>query len=212
MKKKFLTPALAALVLGVTAASGQVNTFTPGVSAITAITQSIETGPVLDVVPIVLSDGYTINLTLIPSLTEFTGYDTPPSIPNVTAGLNVVQLPTILPRFQVRQVVTTVNVWDNQTVVLGGLITSQIEDTKDKVPVLGDVPLIGRLFQSVSKQSIKKNLMIFVTPTILDPAGNRIHSDDELPFAQTAIPPQPPGAGQATESVHSIPPPVVNQQ
>ena len=212
MRKKFLTPALAALVLGITAASGQVNTFTPGVSAISPITQSIETGPVLDVVPIVLSDGYTINLTLIPSLTEFTGYDTPPTIPNVTAGLNVVQLPTILPRFQVRQVVTTVNVWDNQTVVLGGLITSQIEDTKDKVPMLGDVPLIGRLFQSVSKQSIKKNLMIFVTPTILDPAGNRVHSDDELPFAQAAIPPQPPGAGQATESVHSIPPPVVNPQ
>jgi hypothetical protein len=42
--------------------------------------------------------------------------------------------------------------------------------------------------------------MIFVTATIVDPAGNRIHSDDELPFAQNTIPPQPPGAGQATET------------
>jgi hypothetical protein len=40
---------------------------------------------------------------------------------------------------------------------------------------------------------VKKNLMIFVTATIVDPAGNRVHSDDELPFLQSTIPPQPPG-------------------
>ena len=109
-------------------------------SAITFTTQTVETGPVLDVVPFVLSDGYTINLTLIPTLTIFNGYDTPPSIPSVTGNLNVVQLPIVLPDFSVREVVTTVNVWDNQTVVLGGLISSQIATTKDKVPVLGDLP------------------------------------------------------------------------
>ncbi len=197
---------------GLAAASvvrAQVNTFTPGVSAITVTYQQVETGPILDVVPYVLSDGYTINLTLIPSLTDFNGYDTPPNIPNVTGGLNVVQLPVVLPDFTVRQVVTTVNIWDNQTVVIGGLISSTIQSTKDKVPVLGDIPLMGRLFQSESKDSIKKNLMIFVTATIVDPAGNRVHSDDELPFAQTAIPAQPPGAGQMTESVKAIPPPIV---
>src|SRR5882724_5353265 len=75
----------------------------PGTSAITFSTQQVETGPVLDVVPDVLSDGYTINLTLIPSLTEFVGYQTPPSIAGVTGGLNVVQLPVILPDFTVRQ-------------------------------------------------------------------------------------------------------------
>jgi general secretion pathway protein D len=182
---------------------------TPGTSAITFGTQQIETGPVLDVMPYVLSDGYTVNLTLIPSLTDFLGYDTPPNIPSVTSGLNVVQLPIVLPNFQVRQVVTTVNVWDNQTVVLGGLISSQVQNTKDKIPVLGDVPFVGRLFQSVSKSTVKKNLMIFVTPTILDPAGNRVHSDDELPFAQTAIPSQPPGAGETSETVRAIPPPIV---
>ena len=58
-------------------------------SAITPNQQQVEVGPVLDVIPYVLSDGYTINLTLIPSLTEFTGYDTPPSIPGVNVA-NVV--------------------------------------------------------------------------------------------------------------------------
>jgi general secretion pathway protein D len=167
-----------------------------GTSSITPQTQQVETGPVLDVVPYVLSDGYTINLTLIPSLTEFEQYDTPPSIAGVTGSLNVVQLPVILPHFTVRQVVTTVNIWDNQTIVIGGLISSSTSSTKDKIPVLGDLPLLGNLFQSSSKSVLKKNLMIFVTATIVDPAGNRVHSDDELPFAQTAIPTQPTVPGQ----------------
>ena len=161
-------------------------------SAITPNQQQVEIGPVLDVIPVVLSDGYTINLTLIPSLTEFNGYDTAPTIPGVNVA-NVVMVPTILPDFTVRQVVTTINIWDNQTVVLGGLISAQVQNQKDKVPVLGDLPLVGRLFQSQSKTSVKKNLMIFVTATIVDPAGNRVHSDDELPFLQSTIPPQQPG-------------------
>lgn len=161
-------------------------------SAITPNQQQVEIGPVLDVIPVVLSDGYTINLTLIPSLTQFSGYDTSPTIPGVNVA-NVVMIPTILPRFTVRQVVSTVNIWDNQTVVLGGLISSSVQSTKDKIPMLGDLPLVGRLFQSQTKTSVKKNLMIFVTATIVDPAGNRVHSDDELPFLQSTIPPQPPG-------------------
>ena len=182
------------------AVRAQVNTFQPGVSAITPVTQQVEVGPVLDVVPYVLADGYTINLTLIPSLTDFNGYDTPPVIPNVTSGLNVVQLPVVLPDFTVRQVITTVNIWDNQTIVLGGLVSSQVMSTKDKVPVLGDIPLMGRLFQSESKSVTRKNLMIFVTATIVDPAGNRVHSDEELPFAQNAIPPQPAVEGQTFQA------------
>lgn len=196
--KARLIPACALLAMagGFTVTQAQVVQQAVQTSAITFDVQQVETGPVLDVVPYVLSDGYTINLALIPSLTDFNGYANPPSIPSVTAGLNVVQLPIVLPDFTVRQVVTTVNVWDNQTVVLGGLISSQVLETKDKVPVLGDVPFVGRLFQSQSKSTVKKNLMIFVTATIVDPAGNRVHSDDELPFAQTAIPNQPVVPGQ----------------
>jgi general secretion pathway protein D len=194
---------LLALSLGLgmnvaTVVRAQNNTFSPGASSITPTTQQIEIGPVLDVVPYVLSDGYTINLTLIPSLVQFDGYSTPPDFAATISGgsATVVQLPTALPDFSVRQVVTTVNIWDNQTVVLGGLISSATSSTKDKVPMIGDLPLVGRLFQSQSKTTTKQNLMIFVTATIIDPAGNRVHSDDELPFAQTAIPSQPSVPGQ----------------
>ena len=86
---------------------------------------------------------------------------------------------------------TSAIVWDGQTVVLGGLITENVTKLKDKVPLLGDLPLVGRLFRSESSSTSKKNLMIFVTPTIIDPAGNRFHTEDEMPFAQTAIPAQP---------------------
>ncbi len=200
--------ALTALSFGFIAliggAQAQTINSTPGTSAITFTTTPVETGPILDVVPYVLSDGYTINLALIPSLTDFNGYDIPPNIPAVTGNLNVVQLPVLLPDFTIRQVVTTVNVWDNQTVVIGGLISSQVQSTKDKVPIIGDVPMFGRLFQSASKQTTKKNLMIFVTATIVDPAGNRAHSDEELPFSQGTIPAQPPGAGQVTEKVEKV--------
>ena len=195
--------ALGTLLLGgsATMVNAQVVNNNPGTSAVVPNTQQVETGPVLDVVPYVLSDGYTINLTLIPSLVEFTGYSTPPPVENVTGGLNVVQIPVVLPDFTVRQVVTTVNIWDNQTIVIGGLISSSTQSTKDKVPVLGDLPGVGVLFQSSSKSVQKKNLMIFVTATIVDPAGNRVHSDDELPFAQTAIPEQPVAKGQTFKPV-----------
>ena len=204
--------ALAVLALALPAAVRAQNVNNQaGVSAITPITQAMELGPVLDVVPYVLADGYTINMALIPSVTVFNGYDTPPTVPNVTGNLNVVQLPVVLPDFTVRQVVTTVNVWDNQTVVLGGLISSTIQNDKQQVPVIGDLPMVGGLFQSSSKTTQKKNLMIFVTATIVDPAGNRVHSDDELPFAQAAVPAQPAGAGVTSDTVTKVPPPVVKQ-
>jgi general secretion pathway protein D len=205
--KMALPAAVSVGLLGVSSATAQNNTFNPGTSAITPITQSIETGPILDVVPYVLADGYTINLALIPSDTEFAGYQTP-TLPQLSAGqvgnLNVTILPTVFPSFTVRQLVTTVNVWDNQTVVLGGLITSSVNSTKDKVPIAGDIPLLGRLFQSQSKQTSKNNLMIFVTATIVDPAGSRVHSDDELPFGGSAIPPQPAENVAPTGSVKSF--------
>ncbi|HMI90367.1 MAG TPA: type II secretion system protein GspD, partial [Polyangiales bacterium] len=62
---------------------------------------------------------------------------------------------------------TEVVVRDQQTVVIGGLMRDQITTAATKVPVLGDIPLIGALFRSSSKQKIKKNLLLFLTPYII---------------------------------------------
>jgi general secretion pathway protein D len=172
----------------------------PPASFVYPLPEQMELGPVLDVIPCVLSDGYTVNLTLIPSLTEFVGYEDPSSFNNAlpaTTGAfpgGLVMVPTVLPRFRVRQVASAVNVWDGQTVVLGGLLAETVGTIKDKVPMLGDLPVLGRFFRSESKTTSKKNLLVFVTPTLIDPAGNRLHTEDEMPFAKEAFPVQPPAA------------------
>ena len=66
-----------------------------------------------------------------------------------------------------REIETTVLVDNNQIIVLGGLIDEDVQEVISKVPVLGSIPLIGRLFQSSSSTTNKKNLMVFLKPTIL---------------------------------------------
>lgn len=147
------------------------------------ITAVLPTGPTLDVIPYVSADGHSIQMTIIPSVVEYLGNDASPFTGGINgAGLRPDQPPVPLPRVGVRQVVTSVNVWDGQTVVLGGLISDNVSTRRDKVPVLGDVPVLGRLFRSESSVKTKKNLLILVTPTIIDPAGKRVHDPNALPF------------------------------
>jgi general secretion pathway protein D len=177
--------------LGTTSTGGGIG------SSVQPIAEPIELGPVLDVVPYVKADGYTVELVVIPTTKEFVGYDDPgqfmAQIQSVGANAAApIVTPTPLPNFRLRQVATTVIVWDGQTVVLGGLISESVQKYKDKVPMLGDLPLLGRFFRSEANKSEKKNLMIFITPRIIDPAGNPAHSQEEMPFAQHSSPAQPP--------------------
>lgn len=66
-----------------------------------------------------------------------------------------------------RSLKTTVLVEDGQTLVLGGLIDEQVSDTQEKIPLLGDIPGLGRLFRYSSTRTSKKNLVIFLRPVIL---------------------------------------------
>jgi type II secretory pathway component GspD/PulD (secretin) len=176
-------------------------------------TQPLPFGPVLDVVPYVSADGFTVQMVIIPTITEFIGYDDPggfiPQAQSVSSGAGGVGLPLTaqlpLPHFRVRQVTTTSIVWDGQTVVLGGLLSENVTKYKDKVPVIGDLPWVGRFFRSEGNSSEKKNLVIFVTPTIIDPAGNRVHTDEQLPFTQTAIPQQRPVIQTGTTGMTGTP-------
>lgn len=159
----------------------------------------IPLGPTLDVIPHVSADGYTIQMNLLPTLTEFLGYDDPGQFQVLVGNLAA---PTPLPRFRIRQVTTTSIVWDGQTIVMGGLIAEKVTKVRDKVPVMGDLPLIGRLFRSEAKSSSKKNLVIFVTPTIIDPAGNRVHDVENLPYDPNKVPTQVPFAPDATPAAN----------
>ncbi|NOH96156.1 type II secretion system secretin GspD [Vibrio sp. 99-70-13A1] len=70
-------------------------------------------------------------------------------------------------RFAKRQLNTSVIVQDGQMLVLGGLIDERALESESKVPLLGDIPVIGHLFKSTSTQVEKKNLMVFIKPTII---------------------------------------------
>ena len=66
-----------------------------------------------------------------------------------------------------REIETTVLVDNNQIIVLGGLIDEDVQEVVSKVPILGSIPLFGRIFQSSSTSTSTKNLMVFLKPTIL---------------------------------------------
>ena len=81
------------------------------------------------------------------------------------------------PFFHVRSVDSKVSVYPGATIVMGGLITEARKAMDDKIPFLGDIPFIGRLFRSHSEQTTKRNLLIFVTTRIVDGRGREIHDD-----------------------------------
>lgn len=86
-----------------------------------------------------------------------------------------------------RSIKTTVLVEDGQTLVLGGLIDDQISDTRDKIPLLGDIPLLGALFRYRTTTKRKRNLMVFLHPTILrDPETADYYSRSKYDDLRTA--------------------------
>ena len=107
------------------------------------------------------------------------------------------------PVFSTREVNTFVTVWDGQTVALGGLIREDVQKVQDKVPFLGDVPIAGRLFRSEADQKLKKNLVIFVTPRILDADGQPRRGDIEEPdiVKPLGLPSDLPGPAYSSPAV-----------
>lgn len=193
---------------------------TNGVTNMVPTTQDMTFGPVLDVTPYASAHGHAVQMTLIPTVTEFLGYDNPgqfllpavspreyqrlsesrvePDLPLMSrsGGASMPPLATTpLPRFRVRQMVTNVVVWSGQAVVLGnfpntristrpdgtsvaeelGPVTADKAVLRDKLPLLGDAPVVGTLFRSVSSKAVKKQLLVFVVPTLIDSAGNPIY-------------------------------------
>lgn len=140
-------------------------------------------GVTLEVDPVVGADGFTIELNIAPEVVEFEGFINYGS-PIQTAAIDALGQPTTVvltdnrieqPVFSTRKMTTAVTIWDGQTVAIGGLIREDVQHVEDKVPLFGDVPLIGRFFRTTSENHFKRNLMIFVTATLIDPAGQPIN-------------------------------------
>lgn len=148
-----------------------------GVSITSGTPQEFATrnvGVELKVTPTVEDDDRAISIDLNPKVTEFEGFVEygGPSIA-ISGGTTVTVPPGFYqPIFAVREVSTRVTLWDGATLIMGGLTREEVKKVNDKVPILGSVPIIGRLFRTRGESTQKRNLLIFVTANLVTPGGS----------------------------------------
>jgi len=136
-----------------------------------------EVGVTLEVTPTVAADD-SIALNLKPKVTEFEGFVEYGGTSVALTGGVTVTVPSgfFQPIFSTREVTTDVTVFDGATVVIGGLTREEVKTVDDKVPVLGNLPLIGAAFRSTGKSVQKRSLMVFVTANLVSPGGATLRS------------------------------------
>jgi len=136
-----------------------------------------EVGVTLEVTPTVAADD-SIALNLKPKVTEFEGFVEYGGTSVALTGGVTVTVPSgfFQPIFSTREVTTDVTVFDGATVVIGGLTREEVKTVDDKVPVLGNLPLIGAAFRSSGKSVQKRSLMVFVTANLVSPGGATLRS------------------------------------
>ncbi|MBI2514470.1 MAG: type II secretory pathway, component PulD [Opitutae bacterium] len=131
-------------------------------------------GVELKVTPTVEEDDYSISLDLNPKVTEFEGFVEYGGQSVAVSGSTTVTVPSgfYQPIFAVRELTTKVTIWDGATLVMGGLTREDTRKTNDKVPLIGNLPVLGRLFRSSGESAQKRNLLIFVTANLVSPGGS----------------------------------------
>ncbi|MBE2216535.1 MAG: type II secretion system protein GspD [Opitutaceae bacterium] len=153
------------------------NSGSAGVTITAGTPQNFKTrnvGVELAVTPTVEDDDYSISLDLNPRVTEFDGFVEYGGQSIAIAGGTTVNVPSgfFQPIFSVREMNTKVTVWDGATVVMGGLTREEVKKVNDKIPFLGDIPGVGRLFRSEGESNQKRNLLVFVTANLVSPGGS----------------------------------------
>ncbi|WP_415907776.1 type II secretory pathway, component PulD [Oleiharenicola sp. Vm1] len=130
-------------------------------------------GVELRVTPTVEEDDTSISLDLNPKVTEFEGFVEYGGQSVAVSGSTTVTVPSgfYQPIFAVRELSTKVTIWDGATLVMGGLTREDTRKTNDKVPLIGNLPVLGRLFRSRGESAQKRNLLIFVTANLVSPGG-----------------------------------------
>ncbi len=140
---------------------------TNGVSSFVPQTENDETGPVIDTVPRVLPDGYTIELPVIASVVEFLGYaQSTNTSPTYNSAGQEIDVPTVSPQFRVQSTTNLVNLFDNQTVVFG-LKDNQVQTDAALAELEGG-----------KTNRVDRHTLVFVTATIVDRVGNRVHEGE----------------------------------
>ncbi len=136
-------------------------------------------GTIFKVTPTVSSNNYTVQLSVDTDITRMTGWSNYDysiiigdllNLPADRSSTNF-QPKMKMPEFSKRHLKSTVKIYDGETVVIGGILEDIASRREDKIPVLGDIPLVGRLFTDTSSASEKVNLMVFVTARLMKGNG-----------------------------------------
>ena len=122
---------------------------------------------ILEVTP-QINDGGTVTLQIVQEISSIEG----PILSNSTDLIT-----------NKREISTTALVDDGDILVIGGLIDDTREDTESKVPYLGDIPAVGNLFKTTSRERRRQNLMVFIRPTIVrDQSTAKVATDRKMDY------------------------------
>ena len=152
----------------------------------------LDIGIVLTVTPLITSNG-TVTMDVTQTANDLQGFT------NFNA-----------PIVNQREAETTVSVKDGETVVLGGIISNTVNDTVNKIPVLGDIPVLGNLFRSVNKTKNKTELLVFMTPHVVKDADDarRLKEATEAEMGQETqqrLPTAAPIAATSPAATNTVP-------
>ena len=139
-----------------------------------------DVGITLEVTPVADANKRYITVTLNPTFSDFDGFVNYGSPINSSGGgllgnqtVELTKNAILMPVFSKQRLSTTVDVADGSTVVVGGLMQEVVQNVEDKTPVLGSIPIVGRLFQSNAKKPITKMVLFMVNVELMDPTGRR---------------------------------------
>lgn len=136
----------------------------------TIVTSEIKTVPVgfvMSVTPQVNGNG-NVSLNVRPTITRILGFVRDPAPQFITGGANIQNL---VPEIHVNEIESLLEVADGQTVVIGGLMTDELQKNSDEIPLLGKLPGIGNLFKYRDDAVRKSELVLFLRPTVIRGAG-----------------------------------------
>ncbi|MEI6178275.1 MAG: type II and III secretion system protein, partial [Verrucomicrobiota bacterium] len=180
-------------------------TFVPITPATPTAFDTRDTGVILEIEPTIGENDFMIDLRFLPEIVEFEGfinYGSPIMMPEqpgfisrfldpITGLITTQETKAIpataitenrieMPVFSTRRVNTSLTIYDGYTIAVGGLMREDVQNIEDKVPILGDIPIVGRLFQTKAENRTKSNLIIFVTAQIIDATGRPLRGADAV--------------------------------
>ena len=160
------------------------------------ISDAVPIGVKMDVKPDVTGDNTRVLLEIVPSFVDFEGFINYGTVINSAYAASYYNQTTVILTNNIQQPVfirrdvklEPVEVNDGYTLMLGGLLREDIQKIDEKVPIIGDIPLLGRAFQGKTEQAFKKNTLIFVTPRILTVDGQPLNPTAGAPTTAASEP------------------------